>query len=147
MKKVFALGLLCALALTICACGETPEASDPAQTAAATEAAVTIVPAESALYSQEDIDAAVDTAMEYFEENFKGCTLVKIGYAGDDVNQRESGFLEQYGGDELIVLSSAFDVDSSGGDGSLNPNTTYTGWNWILVRDAGGQWRHADHGY
>ena len=63
------------------------------------------------------------------------------------MNRQEAAFLNQYGGDELIVLLSSFDVDASGGDGSLNPNETYSNWNWILVRDSGGQWRHADHGY
>ena len=42
---------------------------------------------------------------------------------------------------------SSFDVDSSGGDGSLNPNSTYNDWKWILVRTNGGQWQHVDHGY
>lgn len=46
-----------------------------------------------------------------------------------------------------IALLSSFDVDSSGGDGSLNPNSTYNDWKWILVRTNGGQWQHVDHGY
>lgn len=46
-----------------------------------------------------------------------------------------------------IVLLSSFDVDSSGGDGSLNPNSTYSDWKWILVRTDGGKWQHVDHGY
>ena len=41
----------------------------------------------------------------------------------------------------------SFDVDSSGGDGSLNPNSTYSDWKWILVRTNGGHWQHVDHGY
>ena len=43
--------------------------------------------------------------------------------------------LQQYGGDEAIVLTSTFDVDGSGGDGSLNPNSTYKDWIWLLVRN------------
>lgn len=46
-----------------------------------------------------------------------------------------------------MVLLSSFDVDSSGGDGSLNPNSTYDNWMWILVRTKDGQWKHVDHGY
>ena len=42
---------------------------------------------------------------------------------------------------------SSFDVDETGGDGSLNPNSTYDGWCWILVRNTGGRWKHVDHGY
>ena len=148
MKKLFAPALLCALVLALCACGGTPE--EPADDAAPTGGGrinVTVLNEDSAIYSEEDIDAAVETVIDYFGENFTGCTLTKLGYAGDEVNRREADFLDQYGGDELIVLSSSFDVDASGGDGSLNPDSTYDGWNWILVRDTGGDWRHADHGY
>jgi hypothetical protein len=49
--------------------------------------------------------------------------------------------------DEVIVLTSSFDVDASGGDGSLNPNSTYTKWMWILVRNKVEKWKHVDHGY
>lgn len=49
--------------------------------------------------------------------------------------------------DEVMVLLSSFDVDSSGGDGSLNPNSTYDKWMWILVRTKDGQWKYVDHGY
>ncbi|MGN0339060.1 MAG: hypothetical protein ACI4D0_01045 [Lachnospira sp.] len=34
-----------------------------------------------------------------------------------------------------------------GGDGSSNPNSTYSDWKWILVRTNGGHWQHVDHGY
>ena len=37
------------------------------------------------------------------------------------------------------VVTENFTVDESGGDGSLNPNSTYEDWNWILVR-SGGSW-------
>lgn len=47
----------------------------------------------------------------------------------------------------MLVLLSSFDVDASGGDGSLNPNSSYEGWAWILVRSKAGQWKHVDHGY
>ena len=46
-----------------------------------------------------------------------------------------------------MVLLSSFDVDSSGGDGSLNPNSTYDNWMWILVRSKNEEWKHVDHGY
>ena len=146
MKKGMLLTLLCVLVLTLCACGGTTE--DPADGSADVgRLNVVVRSAESSIYSEEDIDAAVDTVIDYFGEHFKGCTLTEIGYAGDEMNRVQSAYLDRYGGDELIVLLSTFDVDSSGGDGSLEPDTTYTDWNWILVRDSGGTWRHVDHGY
>ena len=46
-----------------------------------------------------------------------------------------------------MVLLSTFDVDSSGGDGSLIPNGTYENWQWVLGRNAGGEWEHRTRGY
>lgn len=51
----------------------------------------------------------------------------------------EIGEIERYHKEknqELIVLLSTFDTDENGGDGSFNPNDTYTNWQWHLVRTA-----------
>lgn len=97
----------------------------------------TVIPRDSAIFSQQEISAAIRSAKLYFKLHFSGCTLTEIGYAGDSLN----------GDDRVIVLTSSFDVDSSGGDGSLNPNETYTDWQWTLKRLPGGLWYHVDHGY
>ena len=149
MKKGMILTLLCALFLTLCACGgaaETPAEAEISDVGGGIN--VTVLPAESSLYSEEDIDAAVEAVIEYFGQTsgFRGCTLTEIGYAGDD----EAAFrewAENYDADEAIVLISTFDVDETGGDGSLEANSTYSDWQWVLVRDAGGDWRHVTHGY
>jgi len=54
---------------------------------------------------------------------------------------------EECEADEAIVLYSSFDTDASGGDGSLEPNTTYDDFQWILVRDNGGTWEVKTYGY
>lgn len=108
---------------------------------------VQVIKKQSALYTTDDINAAVDTVVDYFAENFKGCKLREIYYAGDDREADCAKWAAQYGADEAIVLISTFDVDASGGDGSLNPDSTYDGWQWILIRDSGERWRHVDHGY
>ena len=36
----------------------------------------------------------------------------------------------------MIVLLSNFDVDSSGADEGFNPSSTYSFWNWILIRNS-----------
>ena len=102
---------------------------------------------DSQIYSQEDITSAIDTIKKEFEEEWNGCTLTEIYYAGDKKSADHQDWADRYGADEVIVLLSSFDVDSSGGDGSLNPNSTYENWMWILVRSNSGQWRHVDHGY
>jgi len=124
--------LLAVLALS--ACG--------GQTSGATTHAV-----DSALYTQQEIEGAIQTVQAEFRRDWKGCKLLEIYYAGDDSSLEHQDWATRHDADHAIVLLSSFEVDSSGGDGSLNPNSTYEGWNWILVRDAGGAWRHVDHGY
>ena len=91
----------------------------------------------SNIYSYDDITSAINTVIEYFNENFKGCTLKEIYYAGDNENYFKE-ILQQYGGDEAIVLTSTFDVDGSGGDGSLNPNSTYKRLDLVTCRNKTG---------
>lgn len=108
---------------------------------------VQITKAESHIYTQDEIDSAIKTIKNYFKLNFGGCKLLAIGYAGDDSAKEAKEWAQTYGSDKAIILISDFEVDSSGGDGSLNPNSTYTEWKWILVKDNNGLWKHADHGY
>ena len=54
---------------------------------------------------------------------------------------------DEYDADQGVILVSSFDTGESGVDASLNKNSTYDGWQWMLVRSDGGKWRHVDHGY
>jgi len=101
----------------------------------------------SEIYTHKEIDSAISEIMRYFKKNFDGCTLREITYAGDEKTLAHAEWAERHGADDVCVLISTFDVDDSGGDGSLNPNSTYTRWLWILVRDGKGRWKHVDHGY
>lgn len=107
---------------------------------------VEIKEVESNRYSKEDIDEAIDTIIKEFEKNWDGCTLKEIYYAGDDYPSYQD-WADRNNKQEAIVLISTFDVDSSGGDMSLNSNDTYENWMWILVRNKGEKWIHVDHGY
>lgn len=106
-----------------------------------------VVDVESEIYTSDDINSAIETIVKEFNKDWKGCTLKEIYYAGDETSKNYQDWADRNNANEVIVLLSSFDVDSSGGDGSLNPNSTYDGWNWILVRNTGGQWKHVDHGY
>ena len=101
----------------------------------------------SELYSQKEINAAIRTIKMDFAIDWSGCTLTEIYYAGDDYTRRYQDFADRNNADDVIVLLSTFTVDSSGGDGSLEPNSTYEKWEWVLVRNKGGHWKHVDHGY
>ena len=98
-------------------------------------------------YSQKDIEAAIGAIKKEFVRNWNGCTLTEISYAGDDVSENHRKWAERNGADEVIVLTSSFDVAEQGASPSLNPGSTYTRWMWILVRSEGGTWQHVDHGY
>lgn len=135
MRKTTILLLLLTALLTLCACG-----GDVSKVNIS-------IPSESNLYTTNEIEDAIDTAMDYFKKEFDGCTLTEIAYAGDERCNGYTEWAQRIGGDEVIVLVSSFDVDAFGGDGSLNPNSTYTKWMWILAREEGGKWQHVDHGY
>ena len=135
MRKTTILLLLLTALLTLCACG-----GDVSKVNIS-------IPEKSDLYTTKEIEDAIDTAMDYFKKEFDGSTLTEIAYAGDERCNGYAEWAQRIGGDEVIVLVSSFEVDASGGDGSLNPNSTYTKWMWILAREEGGKWQHVDHGY
>ena len=45
---------------------------------------------ESAIYSQEDVKAAVQVVKTSFAESFDGCELYSIAYTSDDCNSPEN---------------------------------------------------------
>lgn len=101
---------------------------------------------KESVYTKKDIDAAINVIREEIKSEWKGCTLAEIYYAGDEVLQDYQEWLEEGKADEVMVLESTLQVDASGGDGSLNANSIYSNWKWILVREKNGEWRHVDHG-
>ena len=108
---------------------------------------VNIKEVESKYYTSNEINSAIETIIKEFDKEWDGCTLNEIYYAGDSMSKDYQDWADRNNADEVIVLLSSFEVDSSGGDGSLNPNSTYDGWLWILVRNTDGQWKHVDHGF
>lgn len=104
-------------------------------------------PFDSELYTDSEIQSAIDVTKSYFKKHFSGCTLKSITYLGDEGTEDHAEFAKRHDADEVIVLTSSFYVRPDGGDGSLNQDSTYEDWKWILVRNNGGKWRHVDHGY
>ena len=90
---------------------------------------------KSEVYSEDEIKDAMEVVKKKFQRDFKGCTLTDLWYGENISGESEEEWAKQYNADEAIVLFSSFGVDSSGGDGSLNPNSTYSDWKWILVRN------------
>lgn len=101
---------------------------------------------ESEIYSQEEINSAIDTIQKELKEDWKGCTLTEVYYAGDEISRKEASDYNAEDVDVMVLLSSMY-VARNGGDGSLNTNFTYKDWMWILVKSDNGEWVHVDHGY
>lgn len=134
MKKAFLLLMSAVMLLTACGGGNTDKVYIPDRT-------------PSAIYTDDEIESAFQTVEDYFSEEFDGCTLTELYYPGDMYADAFQECAARHNADEAIILFSSFDVDSSGGDGSFNPNSTYKNWQWLLIRNKGGNWEHADHGY
>ncbi len=93
-----------------------------------------------------DYEAAVQEVMTYFS-SFEGCTLKKIGYAGDAAVKTEAE-ARGLAPEEVIVLTSTFETDGENHNNGLNPNYTYKDYTWTLTRPtSAGLWEVTDHGY
>ena len=96
--------------------------------------------------NSDDYEAAVQEVMTYFS-SFEGCTLKKIGYAGDAAAKAEADS-RGLAPEEVIVLTSTFETDGENHNNGLNPNYTYEDYTWTLTRDtSAGLWEVTDHGY
>ena len=78
--------------------------------------------------------------------HYPDCALREIGYVGDQQAMAYQDWAVRNDADDVIVFRSAFQTGSHPAI-SLNANSTYERYLWSLVRNEGGQWVHADHGY
>ena len=106
-----------------------------------------IIRVESEIYSNEEINSAIDVILEEFKENYNGCSLLEIKYIGDEKNNDYIDWATRHNKSEVIVFISNFKVGPNAGDGVLNPNSEYEGYSWILVRNENENWTYADCGY
>lgn len=102
---------------------------------------------ESKKFLKADLESAMDVVEHHFKKEFDGCTLITLTYDEVVSDRSSDGWEENYGAEDAIVLLSRFYVDASGGDGSLNPESYYDNWQWILTRNAGEKWQLQTWGY
>ena len=96
-------------------------------------------------YTAMDIRQAMWVAEWRFRLGFRGCSLLEMTYDEEFSAARSEEWAAQYGAEEAIVLTSSFEVGENG-PVTLNPNSTYRNWQWILTR-SGGIWKLRDYGY
>ncbi|MBR6006661.1 MAG: hypothetical protein IK064_03450, partial [Clostridia bacterium] len=107
---------------------------------------VRIIPCESSIFTEEEIMDAINVILrEFNSESWWGCTMVEIGYAGDEETQRYN-YAKSIPDNNGIVLISTFTTGDRCVDGALGYNETWSDWLWILIRQDG-VWYHVDHGY
>ena len=130
MKRIAAFFVLLVVLLGLAGCGD----------------AVSVGGFSSKYMNNDDYEAAVQEVMTYFS-SFEGCTMKKIGYAGDAAVKAEAD-ARGLAPEEVIVLTSTFETDGENHNNGLNPNYTYEDYTWTLTRHtSAGLWEVTDHGY
>ena len=137
MKKWTSLLLANLLALSLAACGGQPSSDVPADSGGQLAEGFQLESSGSDTYTDEEIQAAADVITQHFQANFPGCTMTSLSYEDALSAYSAPEWAAQYGADQAIVFQSSFTVEDPGQDSTLNPNSTYPNWQWILVRPTG----------
>lgn len=132
MKKLLVLGLLAGLLLTGCNRGEIDDDLQVDYTV-------------SALFDEDEREAAVRALKAEFVDSFEDCTLHAVRYAGDKLSKAHGDY---YGHDTAMK----FYIDYSTGFHAspvLNPNSEYPDWQILMYQDEAGRWQidYAGCGY
>jgi len=140
MKRTLLLLFLFALGMSLFACNSNKEVN-----------AVDIDYGISTKFNQAEINMAVEAVLAKFED-FVGCELIRLWYDEEQSNQRIEEYWKHLDGlvreENIIIFYSDFYVDSSGKNPTLTPDSTYTDWNWILIRESkSDKWIVDDWGY
>lgn len=135
MKRIVTFLLVILLTLSLAGCGR-----------GSTRGLQTKI-GSSDVYTQEDMESAIKIVTEFFRKEFEGCTLKTLEYSEELTEDDAEEWAKQYEAQQAIVLISSFYVAPNGGDGSLNTDSTYENWQWILVRNPGENWTLKTWGY
>lgn len=97
----------------------------------------------SQTYTPQEISDAADAVLHYFK-GFSGATMTKLQYVAS--SSEEDNWAEKDGMDQGIHFVSDFTTGDLPDNSSLNPNSTYQGWNWYVARSGNGHWKVVNHG-
>ena len=124
--------------------------------AEAETAAVNLDFGVSGVYSEEDMEEAVQIILTQFQ-TFKGCELHSLRYVSDESNSPENlawmnELAEARGMDTVFTQCAEFKSDfHSPTDpalaGAWNVDEEYVDWGWWLAREEGGEWQLMTWGY
>ena len=141
--------LLVAVCLSGCSSRKTEATEVPAS--APTEAPTEIQEATEAptypmpVYTEEEIQAAMDVVTAKFNKDFTGCELLRLEYIEGKYLSDYEHYAKRCAVDRVIVLESDFYAGPDASS-SLNQDHTYHNWKWILIDDGSG-WTVWTNGY
>ena len=135
--------LIAAVCLSACSSRETEATEMPtsAPTEALTEAPTYPMP----VYTEEEIQAAMDAVTAKFNKDFTGCELLRLEYIEGKYPSDYEHYSKRCAVDRVIVLESDFYAGPDASS-SLNQDYTYHNWKWILIDDGSG-WTVWTNGY
>lgn len=102
---------------------------------------------ESAVYTESQLEEAINLILDSFETDFEQCTLQEIEYDEEYSLSQEEMNKEMFQVDNAVVFKSTFVVDDNYMNGPLNAGQTYEDYEWILNMDADGNWSILTSGY
>ena len=133
MKRMVSLLLAFVLCLSLSACKSTGTINN-----------VEVDYGSSVSFSDAEIESAFEAVIIIFKD-FEGCDLRRLWYDEERSNRIIQNDISTSGGntiknsgaapENIIILFSDFYVAAIGADLGFSPDSTYTDWNWILIRD------------
>ena len=112
-----------------------------------TEVEIDMYLGESAVYTESQLEEAINLILDSFEADFEQCTLQEIEYDEEYSLSQEEMNKEMFQVDNAVVFTSTFVVDDNYMNGPLNAGQTYEDYEWILNMDADGNWSILTSGY
>ena len=97
------------------------------------------------VYTEEEIQAAMEVVTAKFNKDFTGCELLRLEYIEGKYPSDYEHYAKRCGVDRVIVLESDFYAGPDAAS-SLNQDHAYHNWKWILIDDGSG-WTVWTNGY
>lgn len=144
LKKVFFIFIILLILILLIAISTSAFANKTAN-----KENVKILIGNSEIYSKEELNEAVKVVLDTFDFP---ATLNEIYYDEVKSLSNSNKYATQYGVDEAIILYCNFTTYSNTDigflmPGPLNPNSEYTDYNFVLVRNDNEAWELKTSGY
>lgn len=101
-----------------------------------------IIIGESSVYSQEELEAAVDAVLREFRSSFDACVMLNISF-DEEVSNQQTKWDEE---ENIIALSSTLYIRGFSSQG-FEPYMVYERWMWTVQKNPLGGWTVLSEGY